>query len=414
MKIEIDNERLQQEIETLARYSEAPAPAVTRVLYSPEDIKARNDLRQRCQEAGLEIREDAIGNFFATFPGSDRSLPAVATGSHTDAVPNAGKYDGVLGVLGGLEAIRALQSAGFQPKRDITLIMFTSEEPTRFNAGCLGSRMMSGVMKPEDALALRDGDGVGFDEWRTRAGFGAGDLATVRCREDEFSAFVELHIEQGPILEAAGEDIGAVTHIAASAGYGLRILGQGGHAGAVLMNDRHDAFMGAAEIALELEKAALTSGSHDSVATIGVVEVLPGASNGIPNDVLLKIDVRDINLEARDQILEKLRSKVAEICQRRGLEPEWEEFHCDPPATCDPRIIEAIEAASDAHGLKRRRMISRAFHDSVFMARLVPTSMIFIPCYKGYSHRPDEYSTPEQIVNGVRVLADTLRRLAST
>ena len=409
--IKIDSDRLQEEIETLAAFSEVPAPAVTRVLFSPEDVKAREFLRKKCQEANLEICEDPIGNIFATWPGKDRELGAVGTGSHTDAIPNAGKYDGVVGVLGGLEAIRALQESGFEPKRDVTLIPFTSEEPTRFNAGCLGSRMMCGATSPTEAQALSDKEGISLDEWRKRAGYD-GDLAEVRCGDTDFDSFVELHIEQGPILETEGKDIGAVTAIAAPAGYGLRILGEGGHAGAVLMPERQDAFMGAAEVALALEEIAITSGSPDTVATIGVVEVLPGAINGIPNQTNLEIDVRDISLESRDAVLERFRSKVTEICERRKLTHEWTEFNCDPPATCAPHIVEAIETASAEYGLKCRRMVSRAYHDAVFMARLAPTAMIFIPCYKGYSHRPDEYSSPEEICNGVKVLAHTLKSLA--
>ena len=410
--IEIDSKRLQDEIEALAEFSEVPSPAVTRVLYSPEDVQAREFLREKCREAELEIREDPIGNIFATWPGKDRNLGAVATGSHTDAIPNAGKYDGVVGVLGGLEAIRSLKKSGFEPERDITLIPFTSEEPTRFNAGCLGSRMMSGATSPQTAEALVDKEGVTLDEWRSRAGY-EGDLSRVRCKEADWDSFVELHIEQGPILESEGDDIGAVTAIAAPAGYGLRILGEGGHAGAVLMPQRQDAFMGAAEIALALEEIAKHSGSPDTVATIGVVEVLPGAINGIPNETRLEIDVRDISLESRDRVLEKFRDKVASICEARRLKHEWTEYNCDPPATCAPHIVEAIETASKEFDLKCRRMVSRAYHDAVFMARLAPTAMIFIPCYKGYSHRPDEYSSPEEIANGVRVLAHTLRSLAS-
>lgn len=411
VNIEINSDRLQEEIETLANFSEVSAPAVTRVLFSDEDVAARNFLRDRCREAGLEIREDPIGNMFATWPGTDRSLGAVGTGSHTDAIPNAGKYDGVVGVLGGLEAIRALKESGYQPRHDITLIPFTAEEPTRFNAGCLGSRMMCGAVTPEKALSLMDKEGVCLDEWRNRAGY-SGDLAEVQCRESDFSAFVELHIEQGPELEEAKEDIGAVTAIAAPAGYGLRILGEGGHAGAVLMPKRQDAFMGAAEIALALETLAKNSGSPDTVATIGVVEVLPGAINGIPNETRLEIDVRDISLESRDKVLEDFRAKVTEICERRQLRQVWTEFNCDPPATCAPHIVDAVETASAEFGLKCRRMVSRAYHDAVFMARLAPTAMIFIPCYKGYSHRPDEYSSPEEIANGVKVLAHTLKTLA--
>src|SRR5215469_12379857 len=214
MNLEVDGDRLSREIEELARFSDAEAPAVTRIVFTPTDLHARTWLISRCEEARLAVRQDPIGNIFARWTGSDAAAPAVGTGSHIDAIPNAGKYDGVVGVLGGLEAIRTLQRGGFRPKHSIELVIFTSEEPTRFGIGCLGSRLMGDVLSPEQALELRDRDERGLEELRAAAGF-AGPLDWVKQAEGHYSAFVELHIEQGPILEREGIDIGVVTHIAA-------------------------------------------------------------------------------------------------------------------------------------------------------------------------------------------------------
>ncbi len=197
MKLEIDELQVNREIDTLAEFSDSEAPAVTRVVFSEQDRKARSWLKDRCREAGLTVREDAIGNTFARWAGRKPELPPVATGSHVDAIPHAGKYDGVVGVLGGLEAIRALQRVGFTPERSVELVIFTSEEPTRFGIGCLGSRLMSGILAPDAAAALHDVEGNALDVVRQSAGF-AGALDSVRLSDGEYGAFVELHIEQGP------------------------------------------------------------------------------------------------------------------------------------------------------------------------------------------------------------------------
>src|SRR5258707_9023063 len=214
MKLEIDQWGLNAEIETLAAISDAEPPAVTRIVFTPTDLKARARMISLCEEAGLTVRQDAIGNIFARWNGSDPAAPAVGTGSHIDAIPNAGKYDGVVGVLGGLEAIRALQRSGFHPKNSVELLMFTSEEPTRFGIGCLGSRLLSGSLSPEAARKLTDSDGELLDGVRQKAGL-RGELEDVELPNGYYKAFVELHIEQGPVLERERIPLGIVTKIAA-------------------------------------------------------------------------------------------------------------------------------------------------------------------------------------------------------
>ena len=404
--------RLDREIDELAGLSAHPAPAVTRVLFSKEDIAARQWLMAKAKDAGFHVRTDPAGNMFIRWEGDEPCLPAVATGSHTDAIPNAGKYDGVVGVLGGLEAMRQLREGGHQPKRSIELIMFTSEEPTRFGIGCLGSRLMAGTTTPEQAATLRDPDGRSLDELREAAGC-RGNLAVVKVPSLAYTAFIELHIEQGPLLEEAQLDIGIVEKIAAPSAFRLVLKGSGGHAGAVLMKDRHDAFLAAAEIALLVERAALSSGSPDTVGTCGLVEVKPGAINSIPCAVKMEVDFRDTNREARDKALAKIGEGVREICKRRGIEIDWQVINQDPPAICEPNLVALAESKAKAAGFSCRRMVSRAYHDSLFMARICPTTMIFIPCHKGYSHRPDEYSSPESIAKGVEVLRACLADLST-
>jgi N-carbamoyl-L-amino-acid hydrolase len=412
MNLTIDTPRLTHELETLATFSDAPPTAVTRVVFTEPDLRARTWLKELYSEAGLHIREDAAGNTFARWRGSEPGLPAVGTGSHTDAIPHSGRYDGTVGVLGGLEAIRSLQRSGFQPRRSIELLMFTSEEPTRFGIGCLGSRLLSGTLDPSACANLKDADGKTLEEVRAAAGF-HGSLAGVALQSGYYSAFVELHIEQGPLLERRNVPLGIVTAIAAPASLTVTIEGEGGHAGAVLMPDRHDAFLAAAEIALALEAAARSTGAIDSVATTGICEVFPGAVNSIPSRVRLGVDVRDIDPGRRDGMLTSLDRVCAEISARRGIRAKIQTINRDAPATCDPSIISLLMTACEKHGLAFDRMVSRAYHDSLFMSRLCPTAMLFIPCRAGVSHRPDEYSTPEAIRHGTLVLAETLAKLAS-
>ena len=410
--LKVDSDRVQEELETLASWSVADPPAVTRVVFTAEDALARAFVKRLCTEVGLAVREDAIGNTFARWEGTGPDLPAVATGSHIDAIPGAGRFDGTVGVLGGIEAIRALRRAGFRPTRPIDLILFTSEEPTRFGVGCLGSRAISGVMDAESLAALTDGEGRGLDDVRRAAGFD-GPLGSVRLEPGVYDAFVELHIEQGPLLGRAGLPIGVVEAIAAPATLRVEIVGQGGHAGAVLMPDRRDALCGAAEVVLAVEDAARSSGSPDSVATVGACRVEPGAVNGIPSRVILEVDIRDVDPAPRDRIVARVHEDVAATAANRGLDARVRTLNLDPPTRCDPAVVAAIESACVDIGLPSRRMVSRAYHDALFMARIAPTGMIFIPCRDGVSHRPDEYSAPDQIALGIAVLARTLARLAT-
>jgi N-carbamoyl-L-amino-acid hydrolase len=409
----VDGARIWRELEELATHSDTPAPDITRVLFTPPDLAARAWFKKLCTDANLIIREDATGNIFARWPGVSPAAPAVATGSHIDAIPHSGRFDGTVGVLGGLEAIRALQRAGVKPRRSIELILFTSEEPTRFGIGCLGSRLLSGSLDPARAAELKDSAGERLEKVRRAAGHTAA-LDTVPLSQTAYSAFVELHIEQGPILEREQIDIGIVTAIAAPATLRMTLKGAGGHAGATLMPGRRDALCAAAEIALAVEWAANSSGSPDAVATTGICKIHPGAVNSIPSQALLEIDIRDTKLDVRDTMVLSIRSAAMEICTRRNIDCTVDTLNADPPAQCDPRIIDAIDSACTQLGLSKQRMVSRAYHDSLFMARIAPTAMIFIPCRGGISHRPDEYAQPAAIEKGVATLARTLAALAET
>jgi N-carbamoyl-L-amino-acid hydrolase len=357
------------------------------------------------------VRQDAVGNIFARWPGSDPGAPAVGTGSHIDAIPNAGKYDGVVGVLGGLEAIRALQRGGFQPRHSLELLIFATEEPTRFGIGCIGSRLLSGVLGAAAAAQLRDRNGESLDEVRGKAGF-HGDLREVKLPAGFYKAFVELHIEQGPLLERAQIPLGVVSSIAAPASLRIALEGSGGHAGGVLMADRKDALSAAAELILAIESAARASSAADTVATVGICEVFPGAVNSIPGRVQMTLDIRDTERARRDRVMQEIERHSREISATRDVSIQFELLNADDPAHCAPEVRGALSASCRRHGFEFIEMVSRAYHDSLFISHIAPTGMLFIPCRNGYSHRPDEFAAPEDIARGALVLAETLAELS--
>jgi ureidoglycolate amidohydrolase len=410
-ELRIDRDRLLADIETLASYSDDTPPGITRLVFSSADQDARTWLKWQCREAGLAVREDAVGNMFARWTGARPELAAIGTGSHIDAVPHSGKFDGTVGVLGGLEAIRALRQSGFQPQRSIELLLFTAEEPTRFGLGCLGSRMLIGGLGGDADAQLKDPEGCTLAQLRASAGF-HGSLDQVKLPDGYYAGFVELHIEQGPVLEKEGLAIGVVTGIAAPAALRIVVEGEGGHAGGVMMHDRKDAFCAAAEIVLAVEGRALATGSVDTCGTVGKCHVYPGAVNSIPSRVEMEADIRDIDEQRRNQVLREIEEACASVAAKRKVAVKVTGINADAPAASAPRIVEAMVQAAVENGLSYRKMVSRAYHDSLFMARIAPVGMVFIPCRGGVSHRPDEYSAPHEIENGVKVLACTLATLS--
>jgi N-carbamoyl-L-amino-acid hydrolase len=439
VNLTINSDRLLAELHQLARITDCPptedtslpepTQAVTRIVFTPRDLEARSWLKSLATQAGFSVREDAVGNTFIRWEGSEPSLGVVGTGSHTDAIPHAGMYDGTVGVMGGLEALRSLKEAGFRPKRSLEVLMFTSEEPTRFGIGCIGSRLLGGVIDPEAADKLRDRlhetdpnapEGLTLREVREAAGF-HGALSGVKLPSKYYDAWVELHIEQGPLLERDGIELGIVTNIAAPASYRYSVEGFGGHAGALLMPDRRDALCAASELILSVERHALEANAHakadgqsgvDTVATVGMVAVHPGAVNSVPSHVQLTLDIRDTDVERRNAVMEALHADIREIEQRRSVRITEERINADVPALSDPQIVGTIEAVCREEGASFRRMVARAYHDTNFIAPIAPVAMIFIPCRNGVSHRPDEYASPESIALGTRILAGTLAKLS--
>ncbi len=380
---------------------------ITREVYTPEYDRSVEYVSGLMRDAGLEVRLDAAGNLFGRWDGTEPDADRVLTGSHFDTTLDAGAYDGVLGVLGAIEAVRTLREEGFVPRRTLEVIGFAGEEP-RFGAGCTGSRAMLGIL---DLDALIDRNGVSFADALAGAGFDPDRIGEARLDTGSVHAFVELHIEQGAVLESEGVSIGVVEHIAAP--HDLRIVwrGRAMHAGATPMDLRKDALVGAAEAVVALEGLARDSPSPTVVGTVGVLEVSPGATNVIPGEVRMDVDIRDSDLDARTAVVDAFTAAVEAIAERRGLAVEIATVNSDVPAACDPVVVEAVRAACEETGFSSRAMISGAFHDAMILGREVPMGMIFVPSRDGLSHHPDEYTAPEELDRGVAVLTRTLARL---
>jgi hydantoinase/carbamoylase family amidase len=401
---------LHDAIAELATYNDDPAAGgITREVFTPTYERSVEFVSGLMRDVGLDVRRDAFGNLYGRLEGTDPSLPAVRTGSHVDTTLNAGRYDGVVGVLGAIEAVGSLRDRGL--RRAVEIVAFAGEEP-RFASGCIGSRAVMGELSRADLDRLVDRDGVSLAQALAGAGFDPDAIDTALWDPASVHAFVELHIEQGIVLESSGEGIGVVTAIAAPHDLRITLRGAADHAGATPMALRRDALAGAAEAMVELEQLAIGSPSGTTVGTVGVMRVRPGAINVVPGEVEFDVDVRDSDAQARQAVVDGLLAAIGELATRRGLTAVVEEIVRDEPGTCAPFILEAADAACASLGITGRHMISGAYHDALILSRRIPVGMLFVPSAGGISHHPDEYTGPEDIERGAAVLGEVLTTLA--
>ena len=437
LRSKLQIEPITPHIDALSKFSssEDELKGVTRLVYSKEDLEARAYVKNLMKKNGLKVREDAMGSIFGRLEGVEKSQKGgghvVGSGSHTDAIPLSGKYDGVYGVLGAIEALGALKRAKFQPRRHLEAVMFNSEEPSRFGMACSGSRAMGGVLDAEKLETLPDvlNASTSFFDAATQAGYGSKwrgeknerartakemvEQCSLMPMDSHYYSFVELHIEQGPELEHENLDIGVVTAIAAPAALEITFEGDGGHAGAQLMHLRNDAVVAGSKLAVAVQEFAKHSGSVDTVATVGGFTVKPNAINSVPRSAVLEIDVRDIDLKRRDLVVEQIISTANKVASEQRVRVNVRMINKDDPATSGDSAMSAAELAASHLGHTQKRMVSRAYHDTLFIAKACSNvGMIFIPCFKGYSHRPDEHSTEDQMRKGVETLALTMAKLS--
>ncbi len=399
-------------LEKLNTFNSDPAGGTTRILFTPPELEARSYIKEEMAALGLSVREDAIGNIFGTLAGSEPELPPVWTGSHIDTVIHAGMFDGMAGVAAGLEAVRLIRASGAPRKRSIEVVVYTSEEPTRFGLGCLGSRALAGELTLEEAYSLTDKDGKSLPQVLEELGYDLSRFAEFPVPKGKVHGAVELHIEQGAVLESLNLPVGIVHTISAPTNFRVTVTGQQRHAGSTPMHLRHDAFLACCEISLELERLAIQSASPDTVATVGKAEVLPGASNVISGDVRFTIDIRDSDYESKRRLVEQLRQFIGTVETRRGVTVSLEQINDDLPTRSDAKIVALLESACRQKRIPYHRMVSGAFHDSMLVGRFAPIAMIFVPSKDGISHSPEEYTDCRDIARGTDILAETLLRLA--
>jgi N-carbamoyl-L-amino-acid hydrolase len=394
----IDRKRLERSIEELGQIGQTARGGLTRLALSDEDKRGRDWMVARMREAGLRIRVDQMGNIFGQRDG-DTALPPVMMGSHVDSVPTGGRYDGQLGVLCGLEAIRSLNDAGIRTRHPVTLAIFTNEEGARFQPAMIASGVLAGKIALEDAYNARDKDGIRLVDELERIGY----LGAEPCVARPFRAYLELHIEQGPFLEEEGLSVGVVEGIVAIAWSRLTIHGVQDHAGPTPMRIRHDALVAAAEVIGGVRGIAREIGG-ELVTTVGSLVVAPNIVNAIPGRVTLSIDMRDPRDATLDRARARLESIVREACQREGVRYELEHYWRVPYTPFDREVVEAVERAAAAVGARSRRIRSGAGHDAQYMAAIGPAGMVFVPSQGGRSHCEEEFTAIEDIEDGARTL----------
>jgi N-carbamoyl-L-amino-acid hydrolase len=408
--LQINGERLWASLMELARIGATAKGGVCRLAASDLDGEARRLLIRWCKEAGCTVTVDRIGNIFARRPGRNPDLAPVMTGSHLDTQPTGGRFDGAYGVMAGLELVRTLNDLGYETEAPVEIVAWTNEEGSRFSPAMVGSGAFTGVFELEAALATRDNNapGLTLGGELQRIGF-AGD-APVGGRE--VAAYFEAHIEQGPILEAAGLPIGIVTGAQGQRWYEITVTGQEAHAGPTPMPRRRDALVGAARMIDAVNRIGHAHAPY-GCATVGFVEVSPNSRNTIPGRVFLTVDFRhpeDAVLTAMDK---ELRAACTAAAATQSLEAEVKEFWYFPPTPFEADLVGKVREAAAAQGLPHQDIISGAGHDAVYMARVAPTAMIFVPCVGGISHNEIEDAKPEDLTAGANVLLNAVLESAN-
>lgn len=406
---EIDANRLWARLSGLAEIGRSEGGGVTRLSFTEEERSAKDLVASYMREAGLEVREDAVGNLIGRRAGSDEGAPVLLTGSHVDSVPSGGDFDGPLGVLAAVEALQVMEERGVETERPIEVVAFADEEGARFGFGMIGSRAMAGTLTPED-LDREDESGVSIAGAMRDSGFDPERIGEAARPEGSIHAYVELHIEQGKILENENLPVGVVTGIAGPVWLRLTLEGEAGHAGTTPMNLRHDALVAATAIISRVEREAARTGT--TVGTVGQLELKPGGINIIPGRVSFSLDLRDIDQEVRDGVEARISDEAGRICEERGIGLEIQTLQRLAPVHCSDLVREAAREACDALGFEPFELASGAGHDGMHLADLCPVGMIFVRSKDGLSHNPNEWSSREDCAAGAEVLYRTLLKLA--
>lgn len=408
--LEVNRTRVEKLITGLANFT-ASEQGVTRLAYSPLDREAQGWLLEQVKDLGLTLREDAVGNVFLRREGEDGTLPPVACGSHLDTVIHGGAYDGMCGVVGALEALYMLQDT--ELKRSIEIIIFRAEESSRFGFATMGSKLLTGTATPEKLNKGGKKDDISFVEALRQWGCNPDQYAEAIIPTGHYASFSELHIEQGKVLEEKDIQIGIVSNIAAPTRFKIHIKGMADHSGATPMGMRRDALVAAAKLILAVNEAAEDEKEHGTVGTVGVVEVEPGSINVVPGAVTLWVDVRGVEMASIKRTLENIQAEAENVAVTDRVGVRIEMLTADSPVPLSEVLAEQTEAICKELGYSYLHMNSGAGHDAMHMAKIAPTTMVFIPCRGGISHNPAEYTSIDNICHGINVLAHILEKEAN-
>jgi N-carbamoyl-L-amino-acid hydrolase len=404
--LRIDAPRLLSRLEELGRIGSTGDGGCARLALTDEDREGRDLVVTWMRDLGLDVQVDAIGNVVALREGREPG-PPVMCGSHIDTVATGGRYDGNLGVLSGLEVLETLASAGVVPRRAMAVAFFTDEEGARFAPDMLGSLVYAGGMSVEEAYDLVGIDGARLGEELARIGY----LGSLPCPGLVPHAYVELHIEQGPVLEAHGDVIGAVTGVQGISWQEVRFSGQFNHAGTTPMSYRHDAGFAAASVAVAARAIARELGGHQ-VATVGKLDLRPDLVNVVAGRATLTVDLRNTDGKLLAEAEGRMTAEIERIASEEQVSVERRQLARFDPVEFDPRIVDLVEKTAREHGLTVRRLPSGAGHDAQMLARMCPSGMVFVPSAGGISHNPAEFTSPEHIEAGANVLLQVLLQLA--
>lgn len=407
-------QRIQCHLEALAQFTATPGQGTTRMSYSAQAQQARAYLKQEMAAAGLTVREDAIGNVFGRLEGDlegQENLPPVMLGSHFDSVPHGGPFDGPAGVVAALEAATRFHELGLKPRYPLEVVALVEEEGASFGAGLFASRAMTGGVSVQDLHQLKDAAGISAHERMLQAGYQPEHIASVIRQKGDIKAFLELHIEQGPVLENAHEDVGLVDVIAGITQLTLTLTGHAGHAGTTPMTLRADALLAATTLVQAVAQWAIQA-DEGTVATVGRLNVYPNGANIIPQQVELTVDIRSKNEAKLQWVIGQVRQWAAQISSHSpGIQCQLEQKIYISPTVLDPAIHALLVKHSEKLGLKHRTMASGAGHDAMIFASICPVGLIFVPSRVGLSHHPDEWTDYAQIKTGADLMFETAREL---
>lgn len=406
-ELRINQDRLWLRLMRMAEIGATPAGGSRRVALTEEDRQGRNLFVEWCRELGCEIHIDRMGNIFARRPGANLQRLPIACGSHLDTQPHGGKFDGVYGVLAGVEIFETLNEQGIETAAPLEICVWTNEEGARFAPPMIASGVFGGTYELDYGLSREDADGITLGEALNTINY----AGTLPCGEHHLGAFIEAHIEQGPILEHYEETIGVVTGVQGSRWYRVTFHGQDAHTGSTPMVGRRDALVSAANTIDAVRKIAERLGSP-AVATVGHIDCSPNSHNTIPGKVMLTVDMRHYTSDTLDVMEAQLREASNTAAHQEGVDVEIERIMDTPPVRFDAHCIDAVTEAARKLGYRHRHMLSGAGHDACHVARVAPTSMIFVPCAGGLSHNEAESATPEDLAAGANVLLHTLLSLA--